>query len=240
MAQKVIKVFEVEFEISYDLTNINNKSNTIVFLHGWGSNKEIMKQAFKNTLDNYCHLYIDMPGFGKSNLPISLHTTQYAIIIEKLLHTLEINPNMIVGHSFGGKVATLLNPKILVLLSSAGIKTQKSIKVRSKIAIAKILNKIAPKISKIFKNALRSKDVYNSDEKLYQTFKNVVDEDFNNIFENFRNKTFIFWGRNDLITPLTSGRIIHSKIKNSTFVELEGDHFFFIKQAKEIQKVLNG
>lgn len=239
MAQKVIKALQAEFEISYELTNINNKSNTIMFLHGWGSNKDIMKQAFKNTLNDYCHLYVDMPGFGKSNLPISLHTIQYATIIQELLNSLEITPNMIIGHSFGGKVATLLNPKIIVLLSSAGIKTQKSIKVRSKIAVTKILNKIAPNLAKIFKNSLRSKDVYNADENLYQTFKNVVDEDFSDIFENFTNKAFIFWGRDDLITPLTSGKIIHSKIKDSKFIELDGDHFFFLQQANKIQKVLD-
>ena len=32
-----------------------------------GSNKEIMKQAFGKTLPHYKHIYLDMPGFGKSN-----------------------------------------------------------------------------------------------------------------------------------------------------------------------------
>jgi pimeloyl-ACP methyl ester carboxylesterase len=40
-----IDSFSYEFDISYDIVNPKN-NDVIVFLHGWGSNKNIMKQAF--------------------------------------------------------------------------------------------------------------------------------------------------------------------------------------------------
>ena len=64
MAIKQIKYSNKTFNISYEILNPRCK-NTIVFLHGWGSNKEIMKQAFGEFLKDYKHIYIDMPGFGK-------------------------------------------------------------------------------------------------------------------------------------------------------------------------------
>jgi hypothetical protein len=35
------------------------------------------------------------------------------------------------GHSFGGKIAVRLQPKLLILLSSAGIPKKKSLKTRT-------------------------------------------------------------------------------------------------------------
>ena len=40
---------------------------------------------------------------------------------------MKIDEFSIVGHSFGGKVGVLLNPKELILLSSAGILKKKSL-----------------------------------------------------------------------------------------------------------------
>ena len=57
MATKNIDYFGKDFSINYEIVN-NDKKDIIVFLHGWGSNKEIMKQAFGNELKEYeTHLY---------------------------------------------------------------------------------------------------------------------------------------------------------------------------------------
>ncbi len=45
MAVKSINYKGREFEISYEIIN-PKKEKDILFLHGWGSNKEIMKSAF--------------------------------------------------------------------------------------------------------------------------------------------------------------------------------------------------
>ncbi|TLD82695.1 alpha/beta hydrolase [Helicobacter sp. MIT 11-5569] len=241
MAQKILIYKEAEFAISYTIipSAIEN-AKTLVILHGWGASKNLMEQAFKDTFKDYTHYYIDMPGFGRSKTPpFALTTQDYAEIMRLMLESLHLESLKItiMGHSFGGKVATLLNPQTLILLSSAGIPTKKSLKVRFKIVLAKVL-KILPGANYVLRNLLRSKDVQNMDEVMYQTFKNVVDEDFSNLFANFKNPCYIFWGKADLATPLKSGERIHSLIKDSQFFPLEGDHFFFLKTAKEIERLL--
>ena len=237
MALKSIKLLDKHFDISYEVVNPNAKED-IVFLHGWGSNKDIMKQAFGSYLNSHRHIYIDMPGFGKSSNEYALTTKDYSLIIEEFFNSLNTNIIAIAGHSFGGKVATLLNPENLILLSSAGILEEKSFDVKMKIKMAKTFNSLG--LNKITK-AFRSKDVDKMSENMYATFKNVVDEDFSNVFESYEKNAMIFWGEEDNATSLSSGKKIHDLIKNSKFSSYKGDHYFFIKYAQDIAiRIENG
>ncbi len=192
-----------------------------------------MKTAFSNYLKDFRHIYIDMPGFGKTQNSYVLTTSDYSKAVKEFLKSLNSNCIAIVGHSFGGKVATLLNPENLVLLSSAGILEQKSAKVKIKIFFAKLLNSLGLRnLTKTF----RSKDVEKMSENMYSTFKNVVNEDFSSNFKAFQNNAFIFWGENDTATSLESGKKIAELIKKSSFTSYVGDHYFFLKHAQNISK----
>ena len=120
MALKDIVVDDRKFSLSYVIKN-NNSYSWIIFLHGWGSNKELLENTFSNTFTSYNHIYIDLPGFGNSTNDYILDSNEYCKVISTLLDVLGINIHIAVGHSFGGKIATLLNPKILVLLSSVNM-----------------------------------------------------------------------------------------------------------------------
>ena len=74
---------------------------------------------------------------------------------------------------------------------------------------------------------------------MYETLKNVVDEDFSSKFADFGGKAFIFWGEEDKATPLKSGERVSRLIKNSEFHALKGDHFFFLLHARYIDGVVN-
>jgi non-heme chloroperoxidase len=234
MAKKEICIGGFTYTLSYELLNLHQEK-TIVFLHGWGSNKAIMKQAFGKTLPQYKHLYLDLPGFGDSSIPKVLTTDEYANIVKYFLETLHIVPHTLLGHSFGGKIAILLKPTSLILLSSAGILTQKAFKVKAKIALFKLFKSFVPRH---FYRFFASKDVEGMSQMMYETFKRVVDEDFSELFFTCKSKTTIFWGIEDLATPLLSGEKIHHLIQKSAFYPLSGDHFFFIKQHKAIEKIL--
>ncbi len=239
MAVTTITYNKYNFLVNYDLIN-NNKDKVIVFLHGWGSNKEIMKQAFSRKLKEFKHIYIDMPGFGRSFNTQILNTIDYKNIIELVLKNILPNNSIdtlnIAGHSFGGKVATLLKPKNLILLSSAGILETKSVKTLLTIRMAKIFNRFG--LAKVTK-MLRSRDVDNMSQNMYETFKNIVDEDFSLEFKKYTKNTFIFWGNQDQSTTLSSGQTIHKLIENSSFKSYDGDHYFFIKQTDDICDIIN-
>ena len=232
MALKTITSENKTFDISYEILN-PSKDRTIVFLHGWGSNKEIMKQGFGTFLKEYKHIYIDMPGFGKSSNNYILTTKEYGKIIKEFLNIINIDSSksIIAGHSFGGKVSTLLKPQTLVLLSSAGIVEEKSAQTLLTIRMAKIFNKFGlGKVTKL----LRSNDVNMMSENMYETFKNVVDEDFSQSFKDYDGKAILFWGETDTATTLSSGKTINSLIKNSKFYQYPSDHYFFLKYAEDI------
>ena len=235
MAVKEIKYGGKIYRISYETINPANK-DVALFLHGWGANKEIMKKAFGAYFKDFRHVYVDMPGFGASSMHGALATKDYAKIMKSFLDELGANPKIIFGHSFGGKVATLLNPEYLALLSSAGIVAKKPLWVRFKIALFKFLKLFG--LGFLYK-FFATKDVKGMSKTMYETLKNVVDEDFSSKFADFGGKAFIFWGEEDKATPLKSGERVSRLIKNSEFHALKGDHFFFLLHARYIDGVVN-
>jgi len=234
MASKEVTYKDKPFQLSYELVN-PTKTEVLLVLHGWGSNKEIMKQAFGKTLPNYKHIYLDMPGFGKSNNDMILTTEDYAQIVQLFLDALDVIPSIAMGHSFGGKVSTLLNTPCLVLLSSAGIVTVKPWSVKVKIATFKLLKPLGmKKIRELFV----APDAQGMSHEMYETFKNVVDEDFEASFAKSKSRALCFWGKEDTATPLYTGEKIAGLIKNSEFYPLDGDHFFFLQHKDFIAQTI--
>lgn len=236
MAVKEVIYKDKIFKLSYELVN-PSQEKAILILHGWGSNKEIMKQAFGKELKTYKHIYLDMPGFGASSNETILTTEDYGKIVLLFLESLNVQPILAMGHSFGGKVATLLKTKYLALLSSAGVVTEKPWSIKVKIATFKLLKPLGfKKIRELFV----APDAQGMSHEMYETFKNVVDEDFEAEFAKSKSKALCFWGIDDTATPLYTGEKIAGLIDESEFYPLEGDHFFFLKHAhfiaQEIQK----
>jgi non-heme chloroperoxidase len=231
VALKTLQYAQQTFSISYEIVNPGEKQ-TIVFLHGWGSNKELMKQAFGNTLAHCRHVYVDLPGFGNSTAPIALTSDEYADIMELFLAQISANDDaVIVGHSFGGKVATLLRPRLLVLLSSAGIVWPKPLKVRAKIVLFKLLKNLG--LSKL-RSRFVAEDAKALNKVMYETFKRVVNEDLSETFKRFGGRALLCWGADDTATPLRSAKRIDALISDSRLVVLDGDHYFFLKHADAV------
>jgi pimeloyl-ACP methyl ester carboxylesterase len=230
MAAKEINYKNQTFKLSYEIIN-PSEAEAILVLHGWGSNKEIMKHAFSKEFKNHKHIYLDMPGFGSSSNAMILTTEDYGKIVLLFLESLKVEPIVAMGHSFGGKVATLLNTKYLVLLSSAGVLTEKPWSVKIKIATFKMLKPLG---FKRIRELFVAPDAQGMSHEMYETFKNVVDEDFEDEFSKSKSRALCFWGIDDTATPLYTGEKISRLIEKSEFYSLEGDHFFFLKHANFI------
>ncbi|KYJ86552.1 alpha/beta fold hydrolase [Sulfurovum riftiae] len=234
MASKEITYKEHSFQLSYEMVN-PGQDDVLLVLHGWGSNKEIMKQAFGRLLPAYKHIYLDMPGFGKSSNEMVLTTEDYVAIVRLFLDSLNVRPKIAMGHSFGGKVSTLLDPPCLVLLSSSGILVPKPLDVKVKIAVTKLLKPFKfAWVRKLF----ASKDVEGMSHAMYETFKNVVNEEFEHNFSAVSGKALLFWGREDTATPLWTAEKIEKMIGDATLYPLDGDHFFFLNHAPFIAQTI--
>ena len=235
MALKEITFEGNKYPIHYDILNPKAEKDFIV-LHGWGSNKEIMKGAFAKTLPGFRHIYIDMPGFGKSSNETVLNTQKYAQIIALFLEALNAKKEIVAGHSFGGKVATLLEPDLLVLLSSSGVLVPKPWQVKAKIALYKALKPFGFSALRRF---FASDDVKEMNPAMYETFKNVVDEDFTPVFAKHEKPALLFWGKEDTATPLWTAEKIQTLMKSAKLYPMEGDHYFFTRHSETIAKIIN-
>jgi pimeloyl-ACP methyl ester carboxylesterase len=232
MAVRSIQYKQHTFDINYEIINPNEKVDLIV-LHGWGSNKNLMKNAFSPYMDGFRHIYVDLPGFGASTCSMALTSADVARIVELFMIHINAQKDIILGHSFGGKVALILEPKVLVLVASAGIYIPKSFAVVLKIRLTKIFNFFG---LKAFRSLFVASDAKALSKPMYETFKNVVNEDMSQAFKNFKGKALLCWGKEDTATPLSSAQMIDTLIKDSALHVYEGDHYFFMQEAKDVSE----
>ena len=78
----------------------------ILLLHGWGQNIEMMKMLGDNFSDRFRITILDFPGFGLSEEPSESWTIKdFADMLDEFVKELGIKKPIIMGHSFGGRVA---------------------------------------------------------------------------------------------------------------------------------------
>ncbi|MQA30207.1 MAG: alpha/beta fold hydrolase [Luteitalea sp.] len=81
----------------------------IVFLHGWGGNRESLRgigTLFQHT--HQVHL-LDLPGFGEAPPPSAgWDTINYTDLVQQYVLERLSGPVVLVGHSFGGRISVRL------------------------------------------------------------------------------------------------------------------------------------
>ena len=110
MSKKTI----MNIKINYNYSNIGSDT-TIVLLHGWGQNIEMMTPLSNKLEKNYNILTLDFPGFGDSEEPpFSWSVYDYTNCLRELIVFLKINKVILIGHSFGGRIALIYASKYKV------------------------------------------------------------------------------------------------------------------------------
>jgi pimeloyl-ACP methyl ester carboxylesterase len=82
----------------------------VVWLHGWGrTHQDFAAAAHALAGDGIASVALDLPGFGASPLPNVRGGAQlYADLVTTVLEGLGVDRVTLVGHSFGGRIATVL------------------------------------------------------------------------------------------------------------------------------------
>ena len=127
----------MNIKINYELFE-SEKDETIVFLHGWGQNIDMMKPLGNKFINDYNLLYIDLPGFGKSLEPDYPWTVyDYAKCINTIVNDLKLKKIVLVGHSFGGRIgliySSIYNVDKLVCLASPYCKELNKLPFKTKV-----------------------------------------------------------------------------------------------------------
>lgn len=229
-----------------------NTNKTILILPGWGDTRETFNQIINSFKDNYTIYILDYPGFGKSPIPKKTLTIyDYTEIIYNFLNKNKINNPLIIAHSFGGRITTLLTTKYkvkidkMLLIDIAGIKPKKTLKQKIKETIYKTLKRIIKitknkekyqkKLIKIF----ASTDYQNLPNGMHQTFKNIINEDLTNYIKLIPSECLIIWGKQDTSTPLKDAYKIKKLIKNSALIVFpNGNHFPYLQYPYLINKII--
>lgn len=231
----------------------------VLLLHGWGDTLATF-DALIGELDEGRFIRLDLPGFGGSALPSSpWDVARYAMFVRHFLDKLGVaEPDILVGHSFGGRVAIkgvasgLIKPQKLVLIASAGAAARGSARRGAFAALAKVgkfLTAIPPisllkeRLRERLYAAVGSAD-YLQAGPLRETFLRVVRENLEADAAKIQIPTLLVWGENDTETPLAEARALARAIVGSRLAVIPGaGHFVHLERpretAREIRVFLN-
>lgn len=206
---------------------------TIILLHGWGGSMKSLSPLQNELVKSgkFRVFNIEWPGFGDSPVTNSIAVLDdYVKYLKEFIINQNIIKPILVGHSFGGKVAMSLlisNPRIaekLILINSSGIKPKNSVKKAMLFLPTKLfgsvfslpgLKSVKPITRKIYyKTIVRESDYLKSDE-LRDTLKNVLDENLDEKVKDIEVETLLLWGEKDTRTPLWMAEYLKDEIPNS-------------------------
>ena len=222
----------------------------LLFLHGWRVDGSIWHETIKlmQSQDIAGSFYaLDFPGFGGSPAPIKdFHLSDYCDIIEGFIKKLKLENVVLIGHSFGGRVAIKLSATHaelvtkLVLVDSAGLVLQKNQKTFMNIAAGIVKPFFSPKfmqpLRKSIYKAIGSED-YLATPRLQNVYVNVTKEDLSIYLSKITVPTLIVWGAQDRDTPLEYGQVMAKNISNSKLIIYpEAGHFAFSDNPQEFVK----
>lgn len=244
--QIIIKNLAVEYDD-------RGSGKIIVMLHGWKDNLYTFDKIVRSLSDEFRIIRIDMPGFGGSEAPPnSWHLDDYVRFVNGFFIKLDIKPDILIGHSFGGRitikgVATgTLSAKKIVLISSAGVARRKTFKNFTLAVLAKVGRVITaiPPFS-IWKQKIRRKlyeaigsDYFRAGE-LSGTFVNVVNEDLGLLSEQIKIPALIVWGAEDDTTPISQGVRLNKLIPGSKLEVINGaGHFVHKEKPEEVAELI--
>ena len=222
----------------------NNSDKSLVFLHGWGQNIQMMMPIAKPFIKKYDTLIIDLPGFGQSEEPKEVWSIyDYSEMVNSLVKELGLKNEMLVGHSFGGKIslayAIKYKPSKIVLLASPyRVKIKKDdFKTKSFKALKKI--PVLNKLEKIAKKYVGSEDYRNASDMMRKVLVQHVNLDLSKDAKNVECPTLLIWGTLDTAVPYKDALDLEKIIKDAGLVTYEGcTHYAYLERVGQTVNVL--
>lgn len=230
----------------------------VVLMHGWGCNVSTVASIAQALEDNYRVISIDLPGHGESDEPPLLPggkpwgVYEYAGAVEELLGNLGIRKPILIGHSYGGRVAIVMGAgnevEKIVLVDSAGVKPRRSLKYYYKVYSFKTAKKILPYlvgrkkaegIIDKWRGKSGSADYRQASPVMRRVMSRSVNQDLRKLMPSIKAPTLLIWGENDTATPLRDARIMEKLIPDAGLVTFAGcGHYSFLDNPARFRAVL--
>ena len=225
--------------------NINyiqyGKGKDVVLLHGWGQNIQMMDPLGKN-LDDFKITILDLPGFGSSEIPKTAYTiNDYTEVLHEFLENLNIDNPILIGHSFGGRVAinyaSLYKVEKLVLFGSPFIvREKKGLKVKLLKTLKNI--KFLENFAEVMKNHMGSEDYKAANGIMREVLVKTVNTDLRDAASKITCPSLLIWGENDAAVPVSEAKELEKTIKDSALIVLPGSHYCYLENLNHVISIL--
>ena len=236
-----LKIMDVD--LNYERYG-NIKGQSIILLHGWGQNIQMMKPIGDKFQKDYDIIILDLPGFGQSSEPKEFFSCyDYVELIHNLLIELKVENPIIVGHSFGGKLGLIYASKYqvykLVCLASPFCKEISKVTMKAK--VLKFMKKVpvVNKLEEFAKKHMGSEDYRNSSGVMRNILVGHVNLDIIEDVKKIKCPTLLIWGTEDEAVSIERGYELESLIKDAGIVVYEGcTHYAYLERLGQTINVL--
>lgn len=224
------------------------EGSAIILLHGWGQNIEMMKPIADHLKSNFKVYSLDFPGFGQSSEPlIPWGVSDYADMLREFIVKLDIERPIILGHSFGCRVAIHYANKYpvnrLLLTGAAGLKSKRGISYYTRTYTFKALKNLCKlpgfnQYKEALQNHFGSTDYKNTTGVMRETFVKVVNDDVKDLIPNIKVPVLLIFGENDDATPLWMAKYMEKHFPDAGLVVFEGaGHYAYLQQLSRFLKI---
>lgn len=251
-----INIENVSVEYS-DSATATDSGETIVMLHGWGASKELYGGVIGTLTLKYRVLALDFPGFGGSSEPPEVWDVgRFADLVEKFISALDLKKVILIGHSFGGRVAIKLASREalpfeisrMILVDSAGILPKRGLEYKLRVGSYKAAKKLLglPPIRAIAPNAIEkmqkkrgSADYAAASPIMRGCLVKAVNEDLEPLLTKIKQDTLLIWGIDDDATPLEDGKKMEKLLPSAGLAVIEGaGHFSWLDSPAVFDAVI--
>jgi pimeloyl-ACP methyl ester carboxylesterase len=224
------------------------KGRDVVFLHGWGQNREMMEPLYMHMSDRFRVTNLDFPGFGKSELPpVPWGVDDYTMWFEEFVRLTGIVDPILIAHSFGARVAIRFASRNkvhkMVLTGAAGLKPKHGIDYYARVYAYKAAKQIfrLPVLRQYQENMRKrfgSDDYKNSTGVMRASFVKIVNQDLRPYLNGIACPVLLIWGEKDDATPLWMGKVLEKEFKDAGLVVFENDdHFAYWHQTDRFLRI---
>lgn len=222
----------------------DSEKDSLVLLHGWGQNIEMMRPIGDKMIKNNRVIIIDLPGFGQSEEPTTCWTVyDYVECVHELLKALSVTNPIMIGHSFGGKIslvyASKYKVKKLVTFASPFKKNIQKLSLKTKILKGLKKVPVVNKFENFAKKHIGSTDYKNASQMMRDILVDTVNLDVSEDVKKIKCPTLLVWGTNDVAVPIEDAYELEKLIADAGVVEYEGcTHYAYLENLNRTINVL--
>lgn len=214
----------------------------ILALHGWGRRGS----DFAAVLEGFSGIAPDLPGFGASPAPDEvIGADAYADILTEMVESFD-RPPVLVGHSFGGRVAVCLaakHPDLVGPMVLAGvplIRLQTGQMPPAGYRLVRWLNRIGLVSDDRLERERRrrgSDDYRAATGVMRDILVKVVNESYEGQLSRISSPVRLLWGENDGEVPLSVAEAAQALLEDSSLEVLTGVGHFVPLEAPDAMRV---